>query len=241
MAPAKQNSKSTVSVPILDIKPPRQAHTFVVIKGITPLVMHKFGELARDGIEQDQGFEGKKPKVRKARNIEQDYAECFHYLPGYGPNDSKLRYAFPANGMKQAMIAALREVDGITMTLGKQLFFVSGHEPGPGREFMEIFGIPEMRRDVVRLKGANGGTMDLRYRPYFWPWSGIFRLRWNGDLLSLETILNLVARAGQSVGIGDRRPGKEGSEFGQFEISQAASELDDLSIFATKTKTKKGR
>lgn len=219
------------------ITAPVQGTTFVVIEGITPLVMHKFGQRIQDEIEADQTAEGKQAKVRKPKNIEQEYGDCFHYLPGHGATDKmKVRYAFPANGIKRAMVAACREIDTLHMTDAKQLFFVSGHEPGFCREFIEIFGTPERRRDVVRLPNK---SMDLRYRPYFFPWSGLLRLRWNLEKLSLETVLNLLARAGQSVGIGDRRPSCEGSDFGQWKIAEANGDIDKLTLFKKATRTKR--
>ena len=73
---------------------------------------------------------------------------------------------------------------------------------------------PVIREDIVRV--GNGKT-DLRYRPEFASWRINVIVEIDSDLLNEQDIVNLVNRAGFSVGIGEWRPEK-GGEFGRFEI-----------------------
>jgi len=50
------------------------------------------------------------------------------------------------------------------------------------------------------------GVVDLRMRPVWRRWEVVLRLRWDADQFSAADILNLVARAGLQVGVGEGRP-----------------------------------
>ena len=199
------------------ISPPMQATAYVTILGQSPLVMHKFSQRVIDAEEAKRMGITPKTTVREKLDPERDFIEATHFLPGFSPKDKPkkgVRYGFPANGIKKAMVAACREIDGLNMTEAKQLFFVSGTNEGI-REYVEVFGTPRRRRDEVRLPNK---SMDIRYRPEFVSWEAKLRIRFNAERMDLNTVINLLARAGQSVGIGDKRPSTEGSEFGQWTI-----------------------
>ena len=80
-------------------------------------------------------------------------------------------------------------------------------------ELSEIDG-PYMRTDP---RGIKGKRSSLVYRGWFKGWEAYLPMRYDADLFTDQHILNLVARAGEQVGIGNWRPEKKG-DFGCWEI-----------------------
>jgi hypothetical protein len=45
----------------------------------------------------------------------------------------------------------------------------------------------------------------------FREWSVVARVKFDADMLSIESLANLLSRAGQQVGVGEGRPGSKNS------------------------------
>ncbi len=175
----------------------------VKVRGISSLIVHRFGKKATDQIEAKQQKKAKKP--REAKDPEAEYQECF-----YRDEDD---YVFPCSAFKKAMVSAATSIDDKTnfpKTKIRQAVFVKG-------DFVRLeYGKePRMRTDPVRL--PSGGA-DMRYRPEFEDWSVVLIIEYNASVLSAEQIVNLINIAGFGVGIGDWRPEKDG-EHGRFEVA----------------------
>ena len=83
-------------------------------------------------------------------------------------------------------------------------------------EMAEIEGTPEMREDMVRI---GMGTADIRYRGEFKKWSTTLKIRYNKNAISAEQIINLINVGGFACGVGEWRPGKDGS-YGMFHVAR---------------------
>jgi len=176
----------------------------VKVKGVMPLICHKFSAKAQKQIEDKQQKKAKSAKPK--RDPKQEFMDSMYPL-GRG------KYGIPATAFKGAMISACRFVDGMKMTLARGAFFVVG-------DLLEIKGTkPTMRTDVVRLPN---GSADMRYRGEFKTWGIALVIRYNANVVSVEQIMNLLATAGFSVGVGERRPEqKSGDSFGTFDVEAA--------------------
>lgn len=185
------------------------------IQGIVPLVLHKFSQKVQDKIreKQEQGSQTNKGKSREARNFEMNYEAARHRSrEGWD--------GIPASAFRNAMISACRTV-GFKMTIAKMsVFCVADGFDEEGNGLVKITkGLPKM--DVRPGRNANGG-IDLRSRPMWQPdWNAIVTLRWDADQFSDNDVVNLLARAGQQVGVGEGRPDSKmsaGCGWGQFKI-----------------------
>lgn len=175
----------------------------LVLVGTAPLIHHEWSSKAKKMILDKQM---KKASVKKpARNPKKEYEEAKVLTA-----DNKL--GIKAIWLKKAIVAAARNVDDLPMTLLRGTVFVKGDEMGiiPLRYKKE-----EMVEDVVRL---SGGTSDLRYRPYIYGWEVDVEISYNADVLSPAQVINLTKIAGFAVGIGERRPGKSGDDYGTFSV-----------------------
>ena len=195
------------------VMPKIQVSEFLVpIKGVTPLIMHKFSDKARLAIEEKQQ---QKAKIAKAkRDPKAEYLAAMYVMPGTGKAGSKTaKYGVPASAYKQAAVSACRYIDGLTMTFIKGAFHVIDDAGG----LVQIkYKSIRMRDDTVRI-GPAGGTLDLRYRPEFTDWSTILLIRYNEACISPEQIVNLFNHAGFHVGVCELRAEK-GYSNGSFEV-----------------------
>ena len=111
---------------------------------------------------------------------------------------------------------------GYTMTRAKLSVFViaDGHDKVDNTPLTKITrGEPEYFESVVRLET---GVADIHARPRWAPgWEAIVTVKWDGDQFSAQDVANLLARAGQQVGICEGRPDSKnsgGQGWGTFEL-----------------------
>jgi len=206
---AEKAEKTTVKA--ITIHKPKKEFVDVEIVGKSRLVVHAFPQKTKHMILRGQ--QGEKTG-RVKRNPKTDYQACFYNLK---PGKKGKRYGFPVCAFKKAIIMAGSRFFNTKGTELSGMFFIQG-EPEIGTsapmDCVEIRGTPRMREDVIRL---NGRTADLRYRPEFPEWSTTLRIEFNPDRISLESIVNLIDEAGNSVGIGEWRVEKKG-DWGRFEV-----------------------
>lgn len=228
----------------ISIAAPQRSVIEVTIKGDEPLLVHRFGEKARKQLaESDQktGAEAKK-KAREKRDIAAEYLEAFYLIDkknihrsfsGVRPNrdipEKDRLYGIPATGIKSAMVTAGSH-QGFFKTRLKPAFYVKGDHG----ELSAIRGSePFMREDIVRLSGPSRAPQ-LRYRPQFDEWEATFVITFDPNVIDQESIINLLAIAGYSIGLFEWRPEKGGT-FGIFHVANVRT----FGTTATKTTTAK--
>lgn len=179
------------------------------IKGISPLIQHRFSEKA--GRQMAEKHAGKRTKNREIRDPNAEFEEAAYRMPDGSPAISLMAF-------KNAIISVAHKDIGIEKTLVRKAVFVRGvHSEFDGPVTPLDADPPVMRMDHVRV----GMSTDLRYRPMFDPWKVQITMELRTDLITTEDLANLVNHAGFSVGIGDWRPEK-GGEFGRFELDRDA-------------------
>lgn len=190
---------------------PLETQTVVVpVVGVTPLIVHRFSEKARQQIEDKQS---QKSRQKKAPKVPEELFNAARYRLPDGSD------GFPAVGFKAAIVSGARLLDGVTMTLLKQSIYVQG-EGADQLVPLEIESEPDMRQDNVRI---SMGTTDLRYRPQYWPWGAVLRVTFIPSVITLSSLMSLV-NAGGFGGIGEWRPTAPKSStgsFGKFEIDKS--------------------
>lgn len=197
----------TASATLIELKPIRIEEFDIPIVGLSPLVTHNWSEKALRMIRDSQAQKTRSKKEPKDPQAE--YEAAFYRLPDGEPG-------IPATAFKSATVQGARYFEAITMTALKQAFFVQGEGP---EQLVRIVGEPEMWESPVRV---GMGTCDLRYRPRFWPWSAVLRVRFNALLLSATSVANLV-NAGGLGGVGEWRPSAPKSytgSYGMYEVQR---------------------
>lgn len=180
----------------------------VPIEGLTPLITNPWSEKAKEMLRQSQGIGVEPGSVKKKKEAKDPQAEYESRLNEYRlPNGN---HGFPAVGFKAAMVRAAKVVDGLDMTSARGLFLVSGTEDFA---LVTIQGEPKMLESFPRNAT---GVPDIRYRPIFHDWSAEVRVRFDADLIDAGSVVNLLNRAGMSVGIGEWRPMSKTSNTGQY-------------------------
>ena len=172
------------------------------IKGTAPLIFHKWSEKAKKMMLDKQMKVAN--KGREIRNPEQEYKDSYYY-------NSENKISIPAISIKQAMVGAARNIEGVTMTLLRGAIFVVGDKDGL---IPLTYKEERMRTDTVTV-GMRGA--DLRFRGEVIDWETKFVIKYNADVLSAAQVINLLAIAGFACGIGEWRPEKNGDK-GTFEV-----------------------
>lgn len=185
----------------------------VTINGISPLLMHRFGEAA----EASTGAGASGVRAVGPESGE-DTPRARAELAAYRLPDGELYFPGAAIGR------LLREAGG-------------NHKQSRSRKTLKWI-VPSaiiVRDDALALLGPDGGALTtfevdarpvvipstkgriMRYRPRLEHWAAVVTLEIVTDLIDAKTAHLLLEEGGRQLGIGDFRPEK-GGPFGRFEI-----------------------
>lgn len=181
------------------------------LKGISPLLTHRFSEKAKKEMRDKQ-----QKKARNAKEAKDPHA-CFMEAKHLDKNGKD---AVPVLAFKNAIVSAARYADDLKMTVLRGALFVHGDTRGENGEQLVTLNFADciMREDTVRI---GMGTTDLRYRPEYHDWSVDLVIEYNSSVLTPSQIVNLVNLAGFSVGICEWRPERDG-QHGRFAVDMDA-------------------
>lgn len=202
------------------VKEPNIVRTVITIKGTAPLVVHKFSKKQKEKMMSDMSrskAEKKGKSERAPRNYEEDFKQAQH-VSTEGWN------GIPCSAFRAAMIDACRTV-GIVMTRAKMSVFVEpdGFDADEGTPLVKIHGQPPERTEM--LVRNDNGSADIRIRPMWREWKCELKLSFDADMITPESVVNLLARAGLQVGVCEGRPYSKnsvGQGWGTFAIANAA-------------------
>jgi hypothetical protein len=203
---------------LVHIKKSNWRELVVTIQGTDPLNIHRLSDKMQQEFEER---DHNKPKKKKQeRDYNEEFRQSLYYIDkGFElikpPNKiaKSTRFGFPASGLKKAMVSACRNFANIAMTEARGRFFVL-------HRYIRIEGKPELDKFWRRIggKGAGTGTPDIGIRATFKSWAATIYLTYNADLITAESVINLLAEAGMAVGLGEDRPEKSGNTCGRFEV-----------------------
>ncbi len=209
-SPASAPAKVTVT-----IKPPKFEVAEFSIKGIAPLVIHRFSAKTKNEmkLKMETGKAAGSRKVREPKDTDQTYQEA-RYISKDGWD------GFHAASIRNAMISACRLV-GFKMTLAKLSLFILADgvdEAEPQIPLIKIIGKPTKQEDMARVET---GQPYVTVRAAYHNWKAKVRIRYDADQFTREDVANLMARVGGQVGIGEGRPDSKNSAgmgWGLFEV-----------------------
>lgn len=204
--------QTTTSV---QIAPPNIKTAVFKIEGTAPLVIHRFSAKAKNGMldKMKEGSVAKKGKKREALDTDAAFNQA-RYVSKEGWD------GFNAASIRCALISACRLV-GFKMTLAKLSVFVEAEgrdATEPEIALIRIHGKPRKTEMVARVET---GQAYVTIRPSYDEWSANIRIRFDADQFTVLDLTNLLARAGQQVGIGEGRPDSKNSAgmgWGTFQI-----------------------
>ena len=185
------------------------------IRGTAPLVINRFSAKAMEIMRQTQeaGSTAKSKKSREAKDFDALYEGAKHIA-------NEGWEGIHAAAFRNAAISACRAC-GFKMTHAKLAFMVEqdGFDRVDGAPLVKLT-TGEAEPWTAPTRNATG-VVDLRCRPMYREWSATLRIRYDAGMLTAEDVVNLIARVGLQVGIGEGRPDSKmsaGLGFGLFEI-----------------------
>lgn len=204
---------------VVSIKPPNFQYAEFAIRGVAPLVIHRFSAKTKAQMKDkmETGKAAASKKNREARSTDDLFSEArYRNKDGWD--------GFHAASVRNALISACRLV-GFKMTLAKLSIFVEADgwdEAEPQIPLIRIYGDPVKQEDMARVET---GQPYVTVRPAYHGWRAKVRIRWDGDQFTLSDVTNLLSRVGMQVGIGEGRPDSKNSAgmgWGLFELEKAA-------------------
>lgn len=205
MAPKKQQAE--IEVPTIN----REVAEFYLV-GETPLIFNSMSEKARRELLHPSG---RKTAAQKKTSLKHDPMEEYrNSVYTIDDKNAPTLLAFPSPGFKKALAQAAVDIPGATKAAIGRLVRVHEYRVG-------IYGTPEIFTTTVRSADINK-TPDMRTRAICPRWACKITVSYVRPLLSVQAITNLLAGAGEIVGIGDFRQEKGAGDFGLFRVATAA-------------------
>jgi len=199
MPPRKKPAAEGDSIVV--IRPAHIVRTTLHIKGTAPLVQNKFSQKARE-MMMDTMSRTKANKKTKSEREPRDFVEDF-LAAQHRMSDGS--YGVPCTAFRAAMIDACRAA-GLEMTRTKLALFVvpDGFDVDDGTPLVRLIANdPERIESAVRNAS---GVADIRSRPIWREWEINITIDFDADMITPDSVVNLLDRAGRQVGIGEGRP-----------------------------------
>ena len=183
----------------ITISPPKFRTVELTVKGTSPLLQARFSGKAMQAMmsKMAEGPTAKKGKIRTARDFDDDFQQAMHVsTAGW--------VGVPAAAFRNACIDVCRMV-GFKMTHAKMSIFVEadGYDRVDGAPLVRLIADKPEKTEMA-VRNATG-VVDIRVRPMWREWSLKVRIRFDEDQFRLSDVVNLLARAGMQIGIGEGR------------------------------------
>lgn len=188
----------------------------IQIKGTAPLVIHKFSKKQREKMMADMAMKKAEKKAkteREPRDYDRDFQQARHL-------SAKGWDGIPCSAFRAAMIDACRTV-GLVMTRAKMAVFIlpDGLDVDDGTPLVRVdAGKPERHEALVR---NDNGSADIRVRPMWRDWKATVNVEFDADMITPDSVVNLLDRAGRQVGVCEGRPFSKnsvGQGWGTFRV-----------------------
>ena len=202
------------------IKPINFQQIAVEIRGTSPLMQARFSKkaeiMAKMASEDKPATKGR-GATRPPRDYDKDFREAMH-LSTEGWN------GIPAPAFRNACIDACRGA-GYQMTRAKMSIFIlgDGFDRDDGMPLVKLIA-GEAERTDLPVRNDNG-SVDIRVRPMWREWGCVLRVRFDGDQFTASDAVNLIERAGHTVGVGEGRhfsKNSSGLGYGCFEVRRGS-------------------
>lgn len=206
----------------IEINAPNFRMITIPIRGTAIYVCNGFSGEARNAIAEKQAkgsVDGGKRSKKPPKDFDEQYRGSLHMSSEGWPG-------IPVMALKSSMVRAA-SLCGIEMTRTKMCVFIEadGYQVD-GQGLVRLNKGTAERFDAAVRNST--GVMDIRSRGrYAIGWEANPIVKYDADFLSASSVVNLLMRAGVSVGIGAGRPAStmsSGQGWGTFEIVQNQEE-----------------
>jgi hypothetical protein len=180
----------------------------IAILGTTPLILNRLSEKTKHELLLPAP---KKTAADKASMLKHQPLAEFQSSPvRLHDEDAPTLLAIPSTALKGAMRTAALDLPGAKKSQIGRLTYIAG-------EYIGVYGIPEVFSTIVRSADINR-TPDVRTRCIVPKWAAVASITFVRPIMREQSIANLVAAAGITVGVGDFRPEKGAGNYGQFTV-----------------------
>lgn len=204
---AKRKSTSSSEIVVEEIGKGQLAMWVV---GMTPLICHVMSDKARHELFLPKG---KKNSAEKAASLKHNPVDEFRQsaYQFVDPNEPTL-IGIQSSAFKGALRNAALDLPGSSKSQIGRLTFVEG-------EYVGVYGLPRLFISVVRSSDMNR-TPDIRTRVIIPEWACNIVISFVTPILKDVAVVNLLAAAGITQGVGDWRPEKGKGSYGQFRLAK---------------------
>lgn len=176
------------------------------ILGTTPLILNTMSEKVRNQLLLPPP---KKNAAEKASSLKHEpLVEFRNSAYTISDKTAPTYIGFMASAFKAALKGAALDLPGASKSQIGRLTYVEG-------EYIGLYGVPKLLMSVVRSADMNR-TPDIRSRAILEEWACTVSISFVKPLLREQAVINLLAAAGITQGIGDWRPQKGSGGYGQF-------------------------
>lgn len=205
---------------LIEIAAPNFGAMETKIIGSSAYVSNRFSQ--RDTLMADR--ERTAEQIQKDKNLEKSNRKPANYQKRYENSKHVSEEGWcgiPCAAFRSAMISACRLVN-YKMTIAKLSIFVlpDGIDRDEGTPLVRIYG--KVERNDSRTRNDDG-SLGFSARAMWREWYCKLRLQWDADQFSDKSILNLLARVGMQVGVGEGRHDSRSSNgmgWGTFAIDR---------------------
>lgn len=178
------------------------------IVGNSPLIFNRMAEKAKRQLLLPSPRRSAADRAQSLKhNPPEEYRASVYRDHG---NDRPTRLMIPAPAIKGAMMTAALDLPGTKKTEIGRLVWITGQS-------LSVWGIPQLLMSVVRSADINK-TPDIRTRAIVPRWATRVTIQFVEPKLRGQAVMNILAAAGITAGIGDFRQEKGKGSFGQFRL-----------------------
>lgn len=191
----------------IDIVEMKQGRLRVSVLGRTPLILARMSEKARHELLLPKG---RKTAAEKKGSLKHNPIQEFRDAP-YLSEDANSSHLLEllSTAFKKAMMGAAVDIPGAAKAQVGRLVWVEGQRIG-------VYGTPKLHMSITRSADMNK-TPDVRTRCIVPYWAASIDISFAMPIMNEQQVLNLLAAAGLTQGVGDWRPEKGAGNYGQFE------------------------
>ena len=200
-----KKAESSVDIQVMEVS--RGMIEFLIL-GQTPMVCNAMSAKVKKDLLMPKG---RKNAAEKAGSLKHDPVSEFRAsLYKSTGNNAETRIVAPATAFKAALMGAALDFPGATKSQTGRLCYVED-------TYIPIYGIPQLMMSVVRSADMNK-TPDVRTRAILPEWACRIKVSYTRPIMREAVIVNLVAAAGLTQGIGDWRIQKGSGNFGGYAL-----------------------
>lgn len=208
-------STKATEITIQEVKTER---TIITLMGTSPLICNRMSEKARHQLLLPSGPMSQAAKRSSLKHSPIDEFRASPYT--LADPSAPTMIALMSSAFKGAMRTAALDLPGAAKAQIGRLVYVEG-------DYVPIYGEPQLLMSVTRSADINH-TPDIRSRVIIPQWGCQVAIKFVTPLLNLQSIVNLLAAAGMTAGVGDWRPEKGKGDYGQFRIANGDPRFEEL-------------